>query len=344
MTDENIRPRALVIAPAFFGYEKDIVAEFERQGYATTFIDERPSTSTVALAALRVRKGLIGRLINKYYRRKWSTLASSAFEIVLVVKGEATPRWFLENLRKSNAGAHFVFYSYDALANLSSCETILDCFDELLSFDRDDVAARPDFDYLPLFYTKEFELPADGTPIRPRRYRLSFVGTLHTERYAFAKRLFVGRTGVFGFFYSQARWYFAVSKYITREHISVPWADVSFQKLDRERVADIFRNSVAVLDMPRRGQAGLTMRTFEVLASGAVLVTTNAAITSEPFFDPAWVVVVPSDLDDVKSNDLQASLDAIAIPPGPPPAFDRYSLESWVRAIVTAPRAGKGGS
>ena len=34
------------------------------------------------------------------------------------------------------------------------------------------------------------------------------------------------------------------------------------------------------------------MRTFEALATGAVLVTTNASIRSEPFYDDERVVVI----------------------------------------------------
>jgi hypothetical protein len=341
VTADVPRARALVITPAFFGYENDIVAEFERQGFETVFLDERPSNSAVARAILRVRKDLVGRRIEKYYRDKWSELAGTPFDVVLVIKAEVIPRWFLENLRRTTPGARLVFYSWDAVNNVKNCLAVLDCFDELFSFDSNDVAARPEFSYLPLFYTRDFAPLPPGETGRPRRYAMSFVGTLHTERYAFAKKLFAGRTGTFGFFYVQARWYFAAVKYLTREHGAVPWSDVSFRKLSRQQVAEIFRESVAVLDTPRRGQAGLTIRTFEVLASGSVLVTTNPAITREPFFETARVIVVPADLDKHESDDLRAQLDSITIPPGPPASFDRYSLASWVRAIVASSSCGE---
>ena len=233
-----------------------------------------------------------------------------------------------------NATARFVFYSYDALSNVKNCLDVLDCFDELFSFDSSDVENRPEFSYLPLFYTSEFTPRPASTPDRPRRFTLSFVGTLHTERYAFVKRLFADRKGTFAFFYVQARWYFAFVKYLTREHSEASWSDVSFQKLSRRQVAEIFRESVAVLDMPRSGQSGLTMRTFEVLASGSVLVTTNAAITREPFYDPVRVLVVPGEPGDLESGNVLDQLDVLSPPSGPPDFFDRYSLESWVKAII----------
>lgn len=327
--------RALVIAPVFFGYEEDIVAEFERQGYQTTFIDERPSNSAMVRAVLRVRRSLIAQRTEKYYRAKWTELAGTPFDVVLVIKAEVIPRWFLEDLRRISPHARFVFYSYDAVSHVRNCLNVIGCFDELFTFDSKDVAVRPEFTYLPLFYTSDFASLAVNDMSRPRRFSMSFVGTLHTERYVFVKRIFDGRTQTFSFFYVPARWYFAMVKYVTREHSAVPWSDVSFRKLGRQQVAEIFRDSVAVLDMPRRGQSGLTIRTFEVLASGSVLVTTNAAIRLEPFFDPARVIVVPSEMDLLGSDDVAAQLDSITPPAGPPESFDRYSLESWVRTILT---------
>ncbi len=333
MTGDSSRARALVVAARFFGYEKAIVEEFERQGYETTFLDERPSNSAVARSIMRVRKDLIGRRIEKYYREKWFALASERFDIVLVIKGEVIPRWFLDNLRQVNPEAHFVFYAWDSLGNVKNCLSILDCFDELLSFDRDDVAASSQFSYLPLFYTNEFEPLTGGERERQRRFELSFVGTLHTDRFAYVRKLFKGRAGTYAYFYVQARWYFAVVKYLTGEHRAVPWREVTFQKLSRREVAEIFRDSLAVVDIQRRGQSGLTMRTFEVLASGSVLVTTNAAIVREPFFDPRYVFVLPTELNDWDLIDFFAQLDSTSAPLGRPQAFERYSLESWVRTI-----------
>jgi hypothetical protein len=332
VTDAVAGPRALLISPAFFGYEHDIVAEFERQGYDTVFLDERPSNSAVARAVLRSRKTLIAGQIDRYYRAKQAEFAGTQFDVVLVVKAEVIPRWFLEELRRTSPEARFVFYSWDAVGNVKNCLEVLDCFDELLSFDSDDVAARPEFSYLPLFYTSDFSPLSDDGAIQPRPFALSFIGTLHTERYAFVKRLFAGRAQTFAFFYVQARWYFAVVKYLTREHSSVPWADVSFQKISRTEVAKVFRESVGVVDMPRRGQSGLTIRTFEVIASGSVLVTTNEAIIREPFYDPARVIVVPDDLNELE--DVLGQLDSITPPPPPPESFAQYSLASWVRSIV----------
>ncbi|SKB07317.1 CgeB family protein [Aeromicrobium choanae] len=333
--------RALLVSPAFFGYERDIAAELERQGWDTVFVDERPSNSALMRAVIRVRRSLLGRLIQAHYRSTLDRLRRERFDLVVVIKGEVVPAWFLRELRALNPGAAFVFYAYDAVGNSPNCLGLLDQFDARLSFDRDDVEAHAGFGYLPLFHTPEFRpLPAEQAA-GSRRHRWAFVGTLHSGRYAFVRRLIGDGEGDFTFFYVQARWYFALTKYVTRENRSVPWRDVSFTPLTRAQIAEVFRHSVAVLDMQRPGQSGLTMRTLEVLASGSILVTTNPSIAQEPFYDPRRVVILPDEGRTTDAAQLLADVVAAGAPAGAPPGFEAYSLESFVRQLVAAGVAGE---
>ncbi|CDQ46944.1 glycosyltransferase family protein [Mycolicibacterium neoaurum] len=333
MKEGPFRAKALLITPSFFGYERDIVAELERQGFQTTFLDERPSNGSVLRAVLRVRRGLVKDLVEKYYREQWQHLALEPFQLIIVIKAEVVPGWFLDGLRQANPGARMVFYSWDAISSVKNCTTVFDYFDELFSFDSDDVEKWDRFEYLPLFYCSEFDAKSDSSRLKSRKWELSFVGTLHSERYLFAQSLFARRRNTFGFFYVQARWLFAIEKYVTRKNSHVPWGSVSFRKLSRKQVAQIFRASQAVLDMPRDGQSGLTIRTFEVLASGAALVTTNTAITREPFYDPKRIVVLPGSIGEIDLQNLSKQLETIDTGSGPPPCFEQYSLSSWVRRL-----------
>lgn len=334
MSISATRPRALLITPSFFGYESDIASELESQGFQTLFMDERPSNRAVARAIVRARRALLRRQIDSYYRDKLSALEDLELDLVIVIKGEVVPRWFVSELRSRNPEARFVFYTWDALANTGAgnCVEILEFFDYLYSFDSSDIADRPEFRYLPLFYTSYYELTENsrGDP----EYDLAFIGTLHSARYVLAKRLLDAVPRPYGFFYMQARWYFAVVKYLTREHRRVPWCDVSFASMSKESIADVFKRSHAVLDIQRPGQTGLTMRTFEVLATGAVLVTTNPAIRNEPFYDPSRIVVVPDNLDNLAPGQVRDALDSLVRPGSAPRGFERYSISAWVRELA----------
>lgn len=324
-----------MVSPAFFGYEKDIVAELERQGFATTFVDERPSNSAVIRAVLRVRRALVGRRVDRHYRETLDRIRDVPFDLVLVIKAEVVPEWFLREVRRLNPSARLVFYAFDAIANSPNCLGLLDLFDARVSFDRADVETYEDFEYLPLFYTPEYHPRADEDA-GSRRYDLAFVGTLHSDRYGFVKRLFGENDRNYAFFYVQARWYFAITKYLTRESRRVPWREVSFTPLTRVEIAEIFRESNAVLDMQRPGQTGLTMRTLEVLASGSVLVTTNPAIERESFYDPSRIIVVPESGRGMSPNELLTRVTASDVPRMAPEGFETYSLESFVRQLIEA--------
>ncbi len=341
MTQAGGSARALLISPSFFGYEHDIADELESQGFSVTFLDERPSNSALARAVIRFRKDLVARFVDSYFRSKQAELEGTTFELVVVIKAETVPRWFLESLRSDSPAARFVFYTYDALGNAGNCLTVLDLFDRRLSFDSADVTWRQDFEYLPLFYSRHYAPLPPGEAGAPRRFSMSFVGTLHSDRYDFVKRLFAGRPGTFGFFYVQAWWYFVVVKYFSREHANVPWSDVAFSPLSHAEIADVLRHSRSVVDMQRPGQSGLTMRTFEALASGAILVTTNEAIRKEPFYDPSRVVVVSPQLAELDAASVTAQVDALPLPTGMPEGFERYSLASWVRAVSGVDEASR---
>jgi hypothetical protein len=89
-----------------------------------------------------------------------------------------------------------------------------------------------------------------------------------------------------------------------------------------------------VLDIHHQCQSGLTMRTFEVLAMGKKLITTNALVQAEPFFDDRWVLVVDRG-DPVIPKDFLIT--------DPPPLWsgfvDRYSIKGWLRDVLSIPNA-----
>jgi len=325
-------PTALLIAPHFFGYEAAISAELERQGVATTFMDERPSTSSIARAALRRARPLARKWIDRYYRKWLTDLASKRFDVILVIKGEVIPRWFLESLREFNPSARFAFYAWDSVENSKEFLQLLDLFDEAFTFDREDAVRHSRLTYHPFFFAPEYaHIETQTRPIR-----LAFVGTLHTNRHLITKAIFDSLSGseTRCFLYSPARWYFFLKKYLTREFSAVRWRDVSFTPMSREATAALFHSSHAVLDIHHPKQNGLSPRAFEVLASGCILVTTNSSIQLEPFFDSEHIIVIPSDIKELDPEQLAAQLDVLPTTALPPERLDDYTIQSWVGRIV----------
>lgn len=329
------RPRALIVTPRFFGYEEAIATEFEHQGYEARIIDERPSNNSVVKVIVRLWPALLTSLIRRHFARVERSLVGVPVDLVLFVKGEVVPLGFVERLRAANPRAVFAFYAYDAFQNSPRGRALLALMDQGYSFDPVDVERIPGLVYKPLFFTSQFH-PLDAGEVKT--FDLAFVGTVHSGRYRIATTLFAAGQHNFGFFFSPARWHHALERLLKSDVRSIPREDVSFSKLSHAEVADVFRRSRAVIDVQRDGQAGLTMRTFEVLGSGTKLITTNPFIEREPFYDPRWVYLLEDDVDSWDLGSLERFVhDETQVPPE---LMEPYTLRAWVSGLVDLARAG----
>ncbi|MDF1479145.1 hypothetical protein PYV02_08630 [Leifsonia sp. H3M29-4] len=321
----------LLITPSFFGYERDIALALERRGLGVDMIDERPSNSALMKALLRVRSSALGRATDRYYRRFVDQGYTRGRRLVIVIKGEVVPAWFLDAVRRDSPGAVFVFYTFDSLANSANFVSLLPVFDHLFSFQAETGEVGSRFRLKHLFYGPEFSPLGDADT---RRYGIAFVGTVHSDRYRFVKRIVAAFGSSFVYFYVQARWYFRVRRLTSARYREIPEKDVRFDKLSRSAVAEVFRNSLAVLDMQHEQQTGLTMRTFEVIASGAYLVTTNAFVALTPLADTGRVIVVPPLPTEHDIRELTERLAELPVPTSAPEGFAQFSVDAWVDEFV----------
>jgi hypothetical protein len=321
--------RVLLVSLKFFGYEQQIVDALRVRGHEAEHLDERAFNSALGRVVLRRVPQLVGLATRRYFKRALADLRP--LDVVLVLKGENTPRWFLEELRARNPGLRTVFYTWDSLRNSSRAQELFDLFDRKISFDPDDVDMRADFDYVPLFHSPVFTLARTATTARD--LDLSFVGTLHSDRHAFVRRVASGlpaaRTSVR--LYVQARWYYWVGR-ATGRFRGVRPDEVTFEVLGIREVASLFARSRAVLDMQRTHQTGLTMRTFEVLAAGAGLVTSNSSIRDEPFYDAGYVLVVDPQAD--MHEEVDRFLAALPDPARIAASVEGHSVDRWLDSVL----------
>ncbi|NUU16971.1 glycosyltransferase [Cellulomonas humilata] len=329
--DVRIIRRALVISPSFFGYEHAIADAIRDAGIETYFLDERPSNSPLARALLRAAPGVTRPWAATYFRQARSRLESLDLDFILVIKGESTPRSFLEDLRRDHPRAVVTYYAYDSLVESAGYANLEGLVDVPLSFDRQDVAQSDSLGYLPLFYTSEFSPQA---PEAARSHEVAFIGTVNPERYAVARALSIEFPSSFVHLYAPARWYVPMQKVRSARFRSIDTRHVSTAKLPRSAVAEAFRQSRVVVDQQKAGQGGLTMRTFEAIASGAALVTSNSSILAEQFYDSDRIAVVPHD-DPAATTEAVRAMLASGAAATPPASFSAYSIHSWVTDILS---------
>lgn len=218
---------------------------------------------------------------------------------------------------------------WDSFKNKSSALNLLKSIDHFFTFDPADATVY-NIKFLPLFYVGEYSKIRNDTSWRlPKRYRLSFIGTAHTERYMIVKSITKNIDNVFLFFFTPNKLVFLYKKYICGELKGLRFSDVSSTPMLRKDIVTVVADSDAIVDINHPDQIGLTMRTMEILGAGRKLITTNKHIEQYDFYNENNILICRdyNDANLVESflNKSYTKLDD--------EIYNRYCLSSWVRQL-----------
>lgn len=327
------KEKVLFISPAFFGYELSIKNAILENGYEVDYFDERPSNNALMKALVRGQKKLLNVILNKHFKKIQDYIKDKKYDYFLLIKGEVVPENFILDFKKNNPTAKLIYYTYDASNNNSKNGLYIQkFFDTCYSIDFNDVKENPNLKLKHLFYSKDF-VQQESEKTKNRKYDISFVGTLHSNRYEVMQKTFSKFKKSYLFLFSQAKWWFIYNKLINKEYKNIKMSTISFTKLNLSEVANIFKSSNSVLDIQRYGQAGLTMRTFEVLASGAILVTTNENIKKAEFYDEDKIVFISD--EEITEEKVKIIESKIEINNYDSSKLEKYFVNNWVKEFFT---------
>lgn len=285
--------RILLISISFFNYENLIKDEIENMGGIVDLYDERPSNSFFSKAIIRLKKGLYASKINRYFKSISEKIKEVKYDYFLLIKGEATPVFFLDFLRQQNPNIRFIYYTYDSFKNNSNGLELLNYFDEKYTFDSSD-ALEYGINFRPLFYAREY---AELANVQEKfEYDLSFVGTAHSDRYKIAEiaKKWCNKSNLkmFTYYFSPSKLLFKYKKLTEKDFKNFDERLISFRSLRHHEIVDLYRKSRVILDINHPGQNGLTMRTFETLGAGRKLITTNPNIIKYPFYNSSNILIL----------------------------------------------------
>jgi hypothetical protein len=320
--------RILFIAPPFFGYHIDVIAEFESRGAIVDWLPDRPFDSPAAKAITRLFPSWVLPAANRLYSHLLSRFGASRYDFIFVINGQTLSCRFIQLLRTSYPAARFILYMWDSVANRKHVQRNFCLFDRVLSFDPRDVAAFG-LQLRPLFFGSGFTAPLIA---EPSLYHISFIGTVHSDRFnvvdCLRSRLSDG-IHAYWYLYLQAPWVLSVYRCLKPQMRSAKASDFKFVPLDKATVHYVFSRSRVILDIAHPRQAGLTMRTFETLGSNKKLVTTNAAVRDYDFYQEANVCVVDRSAPIVSTDFLEAPFELLS-----PAVSHRYSISGWLDEVL----------
>jgi hypothetical protein len=319
--------RILLIAPRFFGYEQEIASVINSFGFYVDLLPDRPFDNPLMKAVMRCCPKMGGyRACNQFFSQHLEKLGRNDYSTILIIQGEGVTAQTLKMLRDSYPRARLVFYTWDSIDNKPHSRQNLNLYDHCATFDPYD-AKKYGMHFRPLFYSDGF----DNQDSAVYTYDLSFVGTVHSDRYKIVCSLLEQLppdAQTFVYLYMQAPWMYDLRRIFTMTVAGASREDFRFEPLSKDVVQTIFFASKIVIDIEHINQRGATMRTMEALGSKRKLVTTNKSLRNYDFYNPMNIQIVDRKVPILDKEFLLSPYQAV-----PEKIRQRYSISQWVLEV-----------
>ena len=272
----------------------------------------------------KLRKNIFG--INyKFDEKQFFKSINGQYDLVFIKNPESVSKDIFIKLKTKYPGIPFINYNWNSI-HLLDYSSYIPLFDRVYSFDAYD-AQKYNLSYYPLFYLPAFEKIAIND--LKKEYSLSFVGsTFTTGRPAFLsnfnKLIKERKISSFQHLHAYPKLYY-INKFFRSYNFNKL---LTTKYLSQQAFLEICKRSLAFIDHPNEDQKGHTIRTFETLAAGLMLVTTNKELLKEPFYDASRIQIIKDDFSDL-------NLDALLnFQPSFPEGFEKYRVDNWLATIL----------
>lgn len=323
--------RVLLIAPRFFGYDRDIRGEIERRGAVVDWLPDRPFDSPLMTALTKLKAEWVQPAADRLYDRMLNDFGATAYDYILVVNGQTLSRRTLLKLCSNFPTAQTLLYMWDSIDNRRTVRDNLPLFNKTFSFDPQ-CSEIHGMRLRPLFFSRGFDQSEIDVS-----YQISFIGTAHTDRYAVVNELRKGLADdiqAYWYLYLQAPWVFEFYRATKPFMRQARRDEFNYVPLAKATVQSVFAQSKAILDIEHPNQRGLTMRTFETMGARKKLVTTNVLIDKYDFYASGNVCVIDRHAPKVPRDFFESPFV-----PYPEEMLYRYSLEGWVDEVLGLERS-----
>lgn len=329
--DDISDKKILFFSPAFFGYEDKIVKKMEEMGATVDMYDVRSVTSAKERALLKVSPKIFAKKSLEYYENIINLNKGKNYDYILIVKCDMTSESILKRFRVEYPNAKMCLYLWDSIENIPGVEGKFKYFDTLHSFDMEDCKKHAKLNFRPLFYADEF---CKGITCNNYCYDVSFLGTIHSDRYAVIKQVknIAAEKGMksYWFCYLQSKFIYYFYKATKKEFADTSIDDFNFEKKGSEEIASIVDESKIILDIQHPKQTGLTMRTIEMIGMNKKLITTNASVKNYDFYNPNNISVIDRNNVIIDEKFLNSEYE-----PLPDDLYQKYSLQNWVLEVLS---------
>lgn len=324
------RKRVLFIGTEFYDYHIKIKNEIERQGYTVDFYGDRPNTTSLTRALLKINPSLMKGKIQNYHKQILEETSGIEYDYVFMLNGKAFSKDMISELKKLHNKAEFILYLWDSVELYPNVSEIIPLFDRRYTFDYGDASKLSALTLLPLFYSDEYAKISDEE--KEIKYDLASICTAHPNRYKIIKNLFpmLEEKGikVFSFYYI-IKLQYIYNRLFVKEFRHARKDEFNFSFMKNQDVIKVISESRGVFDIPHDKQTGLTMRTIETIGAKKKLVTTNKLVRLYRFYNENNIYILESENYEGIPAFLESPYQEISSE-----VYESYSLRSWVSRIL----------
>mgnify|MGYP001012672482 CR=1 FL=1 len=326
-----MKKKILYIGTPIFNYHKKIILELESQGYSVDYYNDRPSDSSFIKGMIKVRESWMRVVIQRYFNKILTETKDKNYDLVFIVNCKVFTPVMIEHLRDVHKSARFRLYMWDSLKLYPNSKKLIPIFDIAYSFDSEDCSRVDKLNFLPLFYTKDYERIGQDS-VMESEYDIVSICTAHPNRYKIIHQLFpeLKQRGIKIFSYMFLnKLQYIYNKMFIQEFKNARNCEFEFTPLSEDESLAIIRKANTIFDIQHNRQSGLTMRTIETLGAKRKLITTNTNIKKYDFYNENNIFVL-------EEYNLDRIVDFIKnrYNPVSEDIYRKYSLHSWVKTII----------
>lgn len=318
----------LFIGPKFYNYHEIIKNGFINAGYEVDYFDDRPSTKYIDKVLLRLNKRFLTNKINKYFNEIKRKVANKYYSVIFVLYGQSFNSNMIRELKEVSPKSKFIFYMYDPICSMPDRLEFSKEFDRRLSFDYND-CEKYGFEFLPLFYSDD---NLKNNLKNNFIYDACYIGTMMPGKYILVNKIISQLEehgfNVFDYQYIQSKSVALFYKLKSDDFKNANFSNFKYKRMTNQECDNIVNDSKIVIDCPKEGQNGMTIRIFEALAANKKIITTNENIKKYDFYKPENIYIFHDAID---FNDLFFKSEYVKIDKE---IKEKYSLNHWIKEIL----------
>lgn len=309
--------KIVVISLDHWNYDKHIISDLQSKGITSEHINFGDYKHPSFFSRLKnffykvfLKKNLKKILRQEYILQKLEAIGKQ--DQILVINPDLIEKKY--HLKIKEHTHKYIAYLYDSMARYPVFHLLDGVFDEIYSFDPDDVKTYNFKKTSNYNYLKK----QDFNWIEQPNYQLFYLAS-YDNRIGFLTQIaqkLKESNSTFRFI--------IVSKKVT----DLPQIEIRKERINQEDLAEFYNQTNVILDLVRDQQTGLSFRIFEAMAYQKKIITSNASIKEYDFYNPNNILII-------SEENLQIDSDFFSKPyqPIPDAIYEKYTLSHWVNTI-----------